>query len=253
MTAVASGQRILMSLVRHVFRDIPSSPRFPVKRPAPLSQPELDRLKETSDSLREQVYRYINGAMAEGRLKPGDILNQESICEALKVSRAPLRDALIRLETEGLITIVPRRGVYINHTAGAFIRNACQILSALETNALDEIFHKLGPEHIRRMEESNARQKKFLDNKDLASCHREHNTFHDVFLCLCENSLLHGMIAPLRRRLQDFLRHRRTHDWETLQLDTHDLFIEAVRAGDKAAAIGVLRGELWDLAVRASN
>ena len=90
-----------------------------MKRPAPLSQPELDRLKETSDSLREQVYRYINGAMAEGRLKPGDILNQESVCEALKVSRAPLRDALIRLEAEGLITIVPRRGVYINHTAAA--------------------------------------------------------------------------------------------------------------------------------------
>ena len=243
-----------MSLVLHAFCDISfSPPRFPVKRPAPLSQSELDRLKETSDSLREQVYRYINGAMAEGRLKPGDILNQESICEALKVSRAPLRDALIRLEAEGLITIVPRRGVYINHTAGDFIRNACQILSALETNALDEVFHKLGPEHIRRMEESNAHQKKFLDNRDLTSCHREHNVFHDVFLSLCENALLHGMIAPLRLRLQDFLRHRRMHDWEELQLGTHDRFIAAVRAGDKGAAIGVLRGELEDLAARASN
>ena len=230
-----------------------SPPRFPVKRPAPLSQPELDRLKETSDSLREQVYRYINGAMAEGRLKPGDILNQESVCEALKVSRAPLRDALIRLEAEGLITIVPRRGVYINHTAAAFIRNACQILSALETNALKEVFHKLGPEHIRWMEESNARQKKFLDSRDLASCYREHNAFHDVFLGLCENYLLHGMIAPLRRRLQDFLRHRRTRDWETLQLETHDRFIAAVRAADEAAAISILRGELRELAVRASS
>ena len=242
-----------MSLVHHVFRDISSSPRFPVKRPAPLSQSELDRLKETSDSLREQVYRYVNSAMAEGKLKPGDILNQESICEALKVSRAPLRDALIRLEAEGLITIAPRRGVYINHTAGAFIRNACQILSALEANALDEVFHKLGPEHIQRLEESNARQRKFLDNKDLASCHREHNTFHDVFLGLCDNSLLHGMMAPLRHRLQDFLRHRRTHDWERLQLEKHDRFIAAVRAGDKAAAIAIIRGELWELAVRASN
>lgn len=66
------------------------------------------------DSLRERVYQYLKDAMSAGKLRYGEFLDQDSICETLEVSKTPLRDALIRLEAEGFVTILPRKGVYIN-------------------------------------------------------------------------------------------------------------------------------------------
>ena len=62
------------------------------------------------DSLRERVYQYLKDAMSAGKLRYGEFLDQDSICETLEVSKTPLRDALIRLEAEGFVTILPRKG-----------------------------------------------------------------------------------------------------------------------------------------------
>lgn len=220
-----------------------------VKRQAPLSQPELDQLRESSDSLRERVYQYITDAMAEGRLKPGEFLDQDPICERFNVSKAPLRDALIRLETEGFITIIPRRGIYINHTTVDFIKSAYQIIGSLEADALDEVFHKLTPEHVRRFEESNARQKIFLDSHDFASYYKENIFFHNIFLTLSENRLIQGVIDPLRRRLYDFPRRCYAYEWEEVHLKQHERFIESVIVGNKVAAISIFRFEHWSFEV----
>ena len=215
-----------------------------VKRQAPLSQPELDQLRESSDSLRERVYQYITEGMAEGRLKPGEFLDQEPICKKFNVSKAPLRDALIRLETEGFITIIPRLGIYINHTTVEFIKSAYQTIGSLEADVLDEVFHKL-PEHVGQFEESNARQKIYLDSQDFASYYKENIDFHNIFLNLSENTLIQGIINPLRRRLYDFPRRCYAYEWEEFHLKQHERFIESVSVGNKTAAISIFRFEHW--------
>lgn len=220
-----------------------------MKRQAPLTQPELDQLKESSDSLRERVYQYVTEAMAEGRLKPGEFLDQEPICKKFNVSKAPLRDALIRLENEGFITILPRLGIYINHTTVDFIKSAYQIIGALEADVLEEVFHKLTADHVRQFEESNARQKIFLDSQDFASYYKENIAFHNIFLNLSENTLIQGIINPLRRRLYDFPRRCYAYEWEAFHLKNHERFIESVIVGNKIAAISIFRYEHWSFQV----
>lgn len=220
-----------------------------MKRQAPLSQTELELLKESSDSLREKVYQYINDAMAEGRLRPGEFLDQEPICEKFHVSKAPLRDALIRLETEGFISIIPRRGIYINHTSIDFIRSAYQIIGALEGDVLEEVFDQLTSEHVRLFEESNARQKVFLDSQDFHSYYRENIAFHDIFLNLSKNTLIQGILDPLRRRLYDFPRRKYAYEWETFHLKNHERFIDSIVVGNKQAAISIFRYEHWSFEV----
>ncbi len=65
-------------------------------------------------SLREQVYEYIRGEIQNGRLIPGALIKVNEISERLGVSKTPLRDAIIQLECEGFVTILPRRGVVVN-------------------------------------------------------------------------------------------------------------------------------------------
>jgi len=68
----------------------------------------------TLKSLREQVYDYLRIQMNEGRIRAGSFLNLNDISRELGMSRTPLRDALFQLESEGFITIFPRRGVVVN-------------------------------------------------------------------------------------------------------------------------------------------
>ncbi len=104
------------------------------------------------DSLRERVYQYLKDAMSAGKLRYGEFLDQDSICETLEVSKTPLRDALIRLEAEGFVTILPRKGVYINPISLDFIKSAYQIIGSIEADCLNEVFNKLTAYHVRLFE-----------------------------------------------------------------------------------------------------
>ena len=90
----------------------------------------------TLKSLKEQVYDYLRVQMNEGRLRPGAFLNLNDISRELGMSRTPLRDALFQLESEGFVTIFPRRGVVVNTLTLEKIRNIYEILGALESAAL---------------------------------------------------------------------------------------------------------------------
>ena len=96
--------------------------------------------QDGTNSLRERVYRHLEAALREGQLHHGTCLDQDRLCEELGVSRTPLRDALLRLEAEGFVTIQPRKGVYITPVSDAFVKSACQILGALEADCLDTVF-----------------------------------------------------------------------------------------------------------------
>src|SRR5450759_1094308 len=63
--------------------------------------------------LRVQVYQALRNAITTGKLKPGERIVEDRICAELGVSRSPLREALRRLEGEGLVSILPRRGATV--------------------------------------------------------------------------------------------------------------------------------------------
>ena len=153
------------------------------------------------DSLRERVYQYLKDAMSAGKLRYGEFLDQDSICETLEVSKTPLRDALIRLEAEGFVTILPRKGVYINPISQDFIKSAYQIIGSIEADCLNEVFNKLTAYHVRQFEASNERQWELLKNNDYTEYYDENIRFHGIFLSLCVNILLEQTLIPLRRRL----------------------------------------------------
>src|SRR5499426_4378865 len=67
-----------------------------------------------AESLTEQAYRVIEEQIVTLRLKPGDVLSEQFLCVSTKFGRTPIREALQRLSREGLITILPRKGVLVS-------------------------------------------------------------------------------------------------------------------------------------------
>ena len=87
-------------------------------------------------TLREKVYKYLRKELTRGSLASGDFVDQNKICQHLGISRAPLRDALIQLETEGFLEIQPRRGVKIRPLSLQDIKDSYDVLGTLESGKL---------------------------------------------------------------------------------------------------------------------
>ena len=201
--------------------------------------------QDGTNSLRERVYRHLEAALREGQLHHGTCLDQDRLCEELGVSRTPLRDALLRLEAEGFVTIQPRKGVYITPVSDAFVKSACQILGALEADCLDTVFPLLTSRHIRQLEESNKRQEQFLERRQAVEYHAENARFHDIFLSLSSNTLLYQTIGPLRRRLDMLPDHPLAYEQARAALNDHCRIIDSLKMKNRTAAVSVLRHEHW--------
>ena len=196
-------------------------------------------------SLREQVYEYIRDEMVAGRIEPNTTLNLNQISEHLGISKTPLRDALIRLEVEGFVTIMPRRGVMVNALTLQNVKDFYQICGALEGEVVKSVFTRFKGSHIDAMRQLNAEMRAAIQGEDFHTMYLLNLRFHDVFLNLSENMAIRSMLMPLKQRLYDFQRRPYVKAWEMRNSREHDHFIDAVEAGDVAEAVRFLRDVHW--------
>ncbi len=201
---------------------------------------------QDNSTLREKVYTYLRRELANGNLRPESFIDQNKICDHLKISRAPLRDALIQLEAEQFVQILPRRGVRINKLSLKDVMNSYGVLAAVESHVAASVFHKFKPSHIKRMEDLNQSLYETLDSNQWEAYFHLNLKFHDVFLSLSDNTLVREIVYPLKQRLTDFPRLQYDREWELINLDEHQRFIHSVKAGNRDAAVAVIRYEHWD-------
>ncbi len=196
-------------------------------------------------SLREQVYEYLRDQIERGKLKPGASINLNAISKELGISKTPLRDALIQLETEGLVNILPRRGVTVRTVALNDIKDAYEIVGALEGAIIATVFDRITEDHIRRMRKINEDMREALLRDDFSSHYQMNINFHDTFLSLSENQSLSRVIMPFKQLLYDFPRRRFVKEWELRNSDEHDEFIDSIIRKDLDRAVHVMRDVHW--------
>jgi DNA-binding GntR family transcriptional regulator len=201
-------------------------------------------------SLREQVYDFIREQLTQGKLIPGAAINLNALSDELGISKTPLRDALLQLDTEGFVTISPRRGVFVNRLTLEDIRNCYEIIGALESNVILAVFDGIQPLHIEKMKLLNRELKASIRNEDFQAYYQQNILFHDVFLDMSHNQSLKRIIAPMKRRLYDFPRRGYIKEWELGNCRDHDRLIDAFESGDRDAAIHVWQDVHWSFAAQ---
>jgi DNA-binding GntR family transcriptional regulator len=99
--------------------------------------PKMQVLTEDELSpIREKVYRYIKQAIVSGEYKSGERIIERELADQLNVSRTPIREALFRLESQGFVKTLPRKGVIVSKLSPEEIIEIFTILSALESLAM---------------------------------------------------------------------------------------------------------------------
>ena len=200
----------------------------------------------TQISLREQVYDFFRQQMQGGMLAPGASINMNEISKKLAISKTPLRDALLQLETEGFVTILPRRGIIVNKLPLHEIKGYYEILGALESSVLLSVFDRIKPKHISLMERINAEYEAALKNEEYERYYKLNLTFHDIFLDLSDNEILKKILTPIKRRLYDFPRRDYIKEWELINVDEHFRLITCIKKGNRPGAASIIKDEHWN-------
>jgi len=92
--------------------------------------------------LRDSITEYIRAQIIAGRLAPGQRLNEAELSESLNVSRSPLREALLILERENLVTNIPRKGTYVTSMSEENMEKIYQVIEMVEMYAVRNLKEK---------------------------------------------------------------------------------------------------------------
>jgi DNA-binding GntR family transcriptional regulator len=200
-------------------------------------------------SLRERVYEYLQNEIQANRLVPGSFIKLNKISEQLGISKTPLRDALIQMECEGFVSILPRRGVLLKRLTLEEIRDILEIIGALESAALRHVFDRITRRHLDKMEKLNQQMRRHIIEKSFETFDPQFYSlnvaFHDVFLELSRNREMKHLLGTMKQRLYDFPRLAYIKEWELANCDEHDRLIQYIRDGEKDAAARFWQGSHW--------
>ena len=154
--------------------------------------------------LRTQVYEYLREALRTGKIRAGMFISINQVVKELGMSRTPLRDALLQLQTEGFVTFLPQRGIRINEITDQDLDDIYEMLGALDSRALLSVGDRLGTKEVSRMKKINERMLQAIDKKKFNRYFELNTDFHNVYLDLSTNQPLLKHVNILRQRLFEF-------------------------------------------------
>ena len=202
---------------------------------------ELDNwLPLETRTLRENVTDLIRRAIIEGRLEADSELNQAQLAERLGISRGPVREALGRLEQEGLIRNVPYKGVYVTPLSPAYVRELFSLRAALETFAVGLAIGRLQPDDLDALENTVEEMRAAARSDDGLKLVDLDIVFHRQLIEMSRHELLKKTWTPLEIGVQRcvYARHKIYSSLDEV-VGTHPSLIGAIaeRDGDRAQEI----------------
>ena len=153
-------------------------------------------------SLKDRAYQNIKFQIIRGTLKPGTRLLEEELSKAMNISRAPIREAFNRLEKEGFVTIIPRKGAAVSKITTQMIEDVFEIRESLESLAVKKSIGKISIKKLKKVGEN---FKNFINKPSNAENCIQYlvldKKFHDLLSQNCGNKKLIELLANLQEQI----------------------------------------------------
>jgi DNA-binding GntR family transcriptional regulator len=213
--------------------------------PVPANKGALER-----DLLRDRAYTTLRDAIVDGTLAPGERLRDQELTEWLGLSRTPVREALSRLEQDGLVETEPQRFTRVAPLDRRAARDAFPIVAAIHALAAEIGVPKLTAADLEAMSNANARFAQALKAVDVDAALNADDDFHAVLLTASANTELTKTLDRLMPRLRRLERLRfsslagrasvRQHDAILGAAGQHDVTTTAERVRENWLSLGTL-------------
>lgn len=152
--------------------------------------------------VRQEAYAKLRNWILDGTLAPGAQLRDKKLAEQMGVSRTPIREALLRLEDEGLVKTKPNRSTTVSSIDFHNTFHLYSIVWTLERLALSQAFGSITNEHIQHMIDANERFLQKMKAKDRFSALEADYDFHVVYIRLSQNQEIEKIISEIKTKLK---------------------------------------------------
>lgn len=187
--------------------------------------------------LRELVLDAIREAIINGSLKPRERLMEIQLAEELGVSRTPIREALRKLELEGFIVMLPRKGAYVADVSFKDIADVFEIRAALESLAAGLAAERITDEEMEEMERHLVEKADAIARHDMTQLVEVDTKFHELVYRASRNDRLSMIINNLREQIQRYRSTSLAYPGRMKQsLEEHRAIVEAIQSRDSQLA-----------------
>lgn len=192
-------------------------------------------------ALHDQVVLRLRTMLVEGRIAPGAKLNERELCEQLRVSRTPLREAIKLLAAEGLVDLLPNRGAVAVRLTESDVMNAFEVLGGLEAMSGELAAQRVTDDELTEIRAMHYEMLASFTRHDLSNYYRLNAAIHAALNAAAKNPLLTSTYQGINARVQS-LRFRTNQDagkWKRAMKE-HEQMIDALDARDSAALRAIL-------------
>lgn len=192
-----------------------------------------DHLKLDADDympLRDVVFKTLRQAILKGEMHPGERLMEIQLANKLGVSRTPIREAIRKLELEGLVVMTPRKGAEVAGITEKNLRDVLEVRQALEELAIELACKRISEEQIEELGRAEAAFSAAVEKGDVMQIAQKDEAFHDIiFKATCNDKLIQ-MLGNLREQMYRFrLEYIKDSDKRRLLINEHRNIYCAVR------------------------
>ena len=192
--------------------------------------------------LREVVSETLREAIISGVLKPGERLMEIQLAEELGVSRTPVRESIRKLELEGFVVMVPRRGTYVSDLSIKDINEVFEIRTALDVLAAGLAAERITEEELEQMERLLVQIGEYMEAGDMDKIIETDSLFHDILYQATRNDRLFGIISNLREQFTRFRSISMKYPGRIIKtVEEHRQLVEAIGSRNAELAQQVAR------------
>jgi DNA-binding GntR family transcriptional regulator len=192
--------------------------------------------------LHEEAVAYVRTMLLEGEIPPGARIPERELCERLKISRTPLREALKLLAAEGLVQLLPNRGSRAAKLTDKDMRDLFEVCQGLEALAGELACERITDAQVAEIAASHAAMAQHFQNRDLLQYYRYNRAIHEAIVAAASNPVLSALYESVTARIRRarYVTPMTPPRW-AMALQEHEAILNALYRRDGVALSHVLR------------
>lgn len=181
---------------------------------------------------KQRAYEYVKSRIIDKSFEEGDFLTEVGIAEDLGISRTPVREALVLLEAESFVELLPKKGAYIPRISPRDIREVMEARTLIETFAAERVVERRS-ELVSKLKDSLEVQKKRVREGKIDEFVETDREFHYLIVSTAGNNLLARFYEGLRDRQIRMGIRAATYSTQRVEqvLEEHAAVVEAAEEG----------------------
>ena len=192
---------------------------------------------DSTKPLGEVVYIALREAIIKNQFRSGERLMETELAEEMMVSRTPVREAVRKLQSEGYVVMLPRKGTYVTSLSIQDVNDVFEIRGALESMAAAQAALRASDGEIAEMKELLEREAVLWDSSDLARTIQSDIKFHSMLYRASKNMKIENLINDLREQTQRLRSSTLSRPGRLrFALDEHRQILEAIEIRDANGA-----------------